>query len=162
MSAAFRPARLLNLIALLCIAAVALALLSQHIFDMPPCAWCVFQRLLFLAVAGVCWLAVALGWVWRGAHRLGALLIVALALGGVVAAWYQINVASQMFSCAQTFADQFMVSSGLDAALPWLFGIYATCAEARVNLLGIEYAWWSMGLFVIVGIMGLAGLTRRS
>lgn len=159
---AFRPARLLNIIALLCVAAVALALLSQHVFDMPPCAWCVFQRLLFLAIAAVCWLALALGKLWPGARRLGALLVVALSIGGVVAAWYQINVASQMFSCAQTFADQFMVSSGLDAALPWLFGIYATCAEARVNLLGIEYAWWSMALFVIVGIMGLTGLRRRA
>lgn len=159
---AFRSARLLNIIALLCVAAVALALVSQHVFDMPPCAWCVFQRLLFLAIAAVCWLALAAGALWQGARRLGALLVVALAAGGVLAAWYQITVASQMFSCAQTFADQFMVSSGLDAALPWLFGIYATCAEARVELLGIEYAWWSMGLFVIVALMGLAGIKRRA
>lgn len=156
-----RPARLLNLIAIFAVAAVALALLSQHIFDMPPCAWCVFQRLLFLAIAAVCWLTLAVGAVWRGAHRLGGLLVVALAGGGVTAAWYQITVASQMFSCAQTFADRFMVGSGLDASVPWLFGIYATCAEAQVALLGIEYAWWSMALFVALGAMSLIALLRR-
>lgn len=48
-----------------------------------------------------------------------------------------------------------MVASGLDAGLPWLFGIYATCADARVNLLGMEYALWSLGLFVLVGIAAL-------
>jgi disulfide bond formation protein DsbB len=33
--------------------ALAVALVSQYVFDMQPCPWCVLQRLLFLAIAGV-------------------------------------------------------------------------------------------------------------
>jgi protein dithiol:quinone oxidoreductase len=33
--------------------AVGVALLSQYRFDMQPCPWCVFQRLLLLAIAVV-------------------------------------------------------------------------------------------------------------
>jgi disulfide bond formation protein DsbB len=85
-----------------------------------------------------------------------------LSIAGVAAAWFQYTVAAHMFSCDQTFADKFMVKSGLDSGLPWLFGIFASCMDARVNLLGIEYALWSLGLFVICAVLALAALLRRS
>ena len=44
---------ILRLIALASLGAVAIALVSQHVFDMRPCAWCVFQRLIFLVIAAV-------------------------------------------------------------------------------------------------------------
>lgn len=153
--------RILHLIALLCVAAVSVALVSQHYFDMPPCAWCVFQRLLFLAIAAVCWLGVLAGRVSRIATRVAGLLAAGLAVGGVVAGWYQHTVAAQMFSCDRTFADRFMVESGLDAGLPWLFGIFATCMDARVELLGVEYVLWAMALFVVVALLALVAVFRR-
>ena len=156
-----RTSRLLHLIALLCVSAVVVALISQHVFGMQPCAWCVLQRLVFLAIAAVCWLGVLAGRfavMWR---RVAAGLAAVLAVAGAVAAWYQYTVAAQMFSCDMTFADRFMVRSGLDAGLPWLFGIYATCMDARVHFLGIEYALWGLGLFILVALMGLAALLRR-
>lgn len=153
---------ILNLIALLSVAAVGVALVSQHVFDMAPCAWCVFQRLIYIGIAVVCWVGLALGRVRGGLARIAAGCASLLAIGGIVAAWYQYTVAAQMFSCDQTFADRFMVQSGLDAGLPWLFGIYATCMDARVDLLGIEYALWSLALFVVLALMGAwAAITRR-
>ncbi|TFL11178.1 disulfide bond formation protein B [Pusillimonas caeni] len=148
--------RLLHLIALLCLAAVGVALVSQHVFDMAPCAWCVFQRLIYIGIALVCWLGLALGRIRPVLARIAAGAAAVLAAGGALAAWYQYDVAAQMFSCAQTFADQFMVRSGLDAGLPWIFGIYATCMDAQVALLGIEYALWSLALFVLLALLGLA------
>lgn len=142
------PEHILRGTALLCLAGVGIALVSQHVFDMQPCAWCVLQRLILLAIAAICGLA-TVGWRSAGILTLGAALAALLAICGIVAAWYQYTVAAQMFSCAQTFADKFIAGSGLDAALPWLFGIYATCMDARVNLLGIEYALWAMALFVL-------------
>lgn len=153
--------RILHLIALLCVAALTFALISQHVFDMQPCAWCVLQRLVFATIALVCWLGLLAGRLAPVLHRAAALLVVALSLGGVLAAWYQYTVAAKMFSCDMTFADRFMVQSGLDANVPWLFGIFASCMDARVNLFGIEYALWSLGLFVVIGILGLAALLRR-
>ncbi|PAX93014.1 disulfide bond formation protein B, partial [Bordetella pertussis] len=51
-------------------------------------------------------------------------------------AGHQYSVAAKMLSCDQTFADRFMSATGLDGALPWLFGIYATCMDATVAVLG--------------------------
>ena len=50
MRAAESPARRSNawlgMIALVSLAAVAAALVSQHVFDMQPCPWCVLQRVI--------------------------------------------------------------------------------------------------------------------
>lgn len=158
----FSSRALLHAIAWLSLAAVALALVSQHVFDMRPCAWCVFQRVLFLVIAVVCWATLALPRAATWALRTGALLVSALSVGGVLAAWYQHTVASNMFSCDMTFADQFMVKSGLDSAVPWLFGIFATCSDARVNLLGVEYALWALALFAVFSVVSLIAVFRPS
>jgi disulfide bond formation protein DsbB len=158
-----RSSILLHIIALLCIAAVAAALVSQHVFGMRPCAWCVFQRFIFLVIAAVAWLSVLGGRYSPVLPRAGAVVVAALSVGGVVAARYQYTVAAKMFSCDLTFADRFMVQSGLDGSVPWLFGIFASCMDARVDLLGVEYALWSMGLFIVTGILAVvAALSRKA
>lgn len=153
--------RALLSIALLCFVALGIALASQHIAGMRPCAWCVLQRLILLLTG----LAALLGWAVaqvrgvkaRVACISAALMTGVLSISGIIAAWYQYSVAAMQFSCAQTFADRFMTGSGLDAMAPWLFGIYATCMDARVDLLGIEYALWGLGLFVVLtGISAFA------
>lgn len=157
----FTATRTLNLVALLCVAAVAVALISQHVFDLRPCAWCVLQRLVYLSIAVVCWIGVLLARL-PGLRRLAALLSTCLSAGGFIAAWYQYTVAAKMFSCDMTFADRFIVKSGLDAHLPWIFGIFASCMDARVNLLGIEYAIWSLALFGLLTLLSLLALLRRA
>ena len=139
--------------------AVINALVSQHVFDMMPCAWCVFQRLIYVAIAAVSALG-ALGHPGKLRVRTGLLAALALSAGGIMAARYQINVASNMFSCAQTFADQFMTRSGLDAGIPWLFGIFASCMDAKVDVLGVEYAVWSLALFWLLLGATLFGLWK--
>lgn len=148
---------ILLLIALISFAAVGIALVSQYVYDMPPCAWCVFQRLIYLILGVVC-LVGALG--TRTLSRISAGLSIPLALGGIVAAWYQFSVAAEMESCDQTFADQFMVRSGLDGNFPSLFGIFATCMDARVEVFGIEYALWSLALFALLTIAGVMAWRR--
>ncbi|MFY3548191.1 disulfide bond formation protein B [Achromobacter insolitus] len=154
-----RSERLLRLIALFCFGAVGVALVSQHVFDMPPCAWCVMQRLIYLVI-GVIALVGGFGG-GRVLTRLCGALTALLSLSGIAAAWYQYSVAANMLSCDQTFADRFMTGIGLESAVPWLFGIYATCMDAKVPVLGIEYALWSLGLFVIIFFMALPVAFRR-
>jgi disulfide bond formation protein DsbB len=139
------------LISFLCAAGVGVALLSQHAFDMQPCAWCVFQRLIYLTLAVVAALAASSqGMIVR---LVCAMLGLSLAIAGVLAAWFQAQVASQSFSCAQTLADLLMTQTGLETAMPALFGIYASCMDARVKVFGLEYAYWSLLLFVLLGLM---------
>ncbi len=151
---------LLRLIGVLSFSSVAIALVSQYVFDMQPCAWCVFQRLLYLIIGlFACWLGFSTP--TRVRIALGSACIVAVTIMGVTAAWYQEKVAANKFSCAQTLADQIMTKSGLDSTAPWLFGIYASCMDARVKLLGIEYAWWSLAMFTLLGTIALVVLKRQ-
>lgn len=151
--------KLLRLISLLSIGSVVVALVSQYQFDMQPCAWCVFQRLLYLII-GITALLLTIIKQNRTRLSIGTAGIIATAIAGVTSAVYQEKVAANTFSCAQTFADQLMTKSGLDAAAPWLFGIYASCMEARIKLFGIEYAWWSMAMFSMIGVLGIIALLR--
>lgn len=151
------------LISLLSFLAVGFALLSQHVFSMPPCAWCVLQRLIFIVLGVVSLLAGVLRQVgYQRSSTLAALIGLAVAFGGVLAAWYQVSVAQHLFSCDQTFADRFITQSGLESGLPWLFGIYASCMDARQPLFGIEYAYWSLGLFIVLGLGLLLTLRKRT
>ena len=153
-----RSNRPLGLIALFSFGAVAVALVSQYVFFMQPCAWCVLQRLIYLAI-GVLALIGMVGGSLLG--RLAALLAALLSVGGIAAAWYQYSVAAHMKSCVGTFADRFMDATGLVSSAPKVFGIYAMCADAVVDVLGVQYVLWSLALFVIILLTALAALFKR-
>ena len=135
-------------IALACIAAVAAALVSQHVYDMQPCPWCILQRLIFVVIGVLALLAALLGGVVR--MLLGALMLL-LALAGAAAALYQNLVASKSQSCNLTLADRIVSGLGLDSLLPPVFQVTASCADAAVDLAGVPYDFWSLALFVLIG-----------
>lgn len=139
--------------------ALALALIAQYGFAIEPCAWCVLQRLIYFVIAIVALIGAYGG--HRTVGRLAAALSTLLAVAGMATAWYQATVASTMLSCKQTFADRLISSTGLDATLPWLFGIYANCSDAAGSFLGVNYALWSLALFVVLFLLGLSALLRR-
>lgn len=147
-------------ISVLSFGSVLAALLSQHVFDMAPCAWCVFQRVIFLAIGVVSGVAAIHRSKDSTVVRLYALLAGLLAIAGIASAIYQKNIAAKMFSCDQTLADRWMTQSGLESAMPWLFGIYASCMDAVVYLLGIEYAVWSALLFLLIALLCAYGFMR--
>ena len=151
--------RVLGATALLAFAAFAFALFSQHVLGMAPCAWCILQRMICLAIG----LVAGIGWLLRSngaaaGFAMGVSFL--LAMGGAVAAWYQHTVAAKSFSCDLTFADRFVAGSGLDQALPQLFGIYATCAESAVSLLGVQYEIWTLILFLLIAMGNVLALAR--
>ena len=142
--------------AAVCGLALVAALALQHVWDMQPCAWCVLQRVIYLAIGGVC----LVGALRRGmAVRLtavGAGMI--LALTGLWAALYQHFVAAQSDSCGLTFADKVIMAVNLHELAPWMFVAYAPCDRANLPLLGIPFAIWSAALFVMLGLaMSMAG-----
>lgn len=130
-------------------AAVAAALVSQHVFDMQPCPWCVLQRLIFLVLAALALVGVA----WRSVlgQRVAAAGVLISSLAGVAAALWQHFVAASSSSCNLTFADRVMSATTLDARLPEVFAAYASCADAAVQLLGLPYEFWSLALYVALG-----------
>jgi disulfide bond formation protein DsbB len=138
--------------------AVAAALYTQYAWDMLPCAWCVLQRLVFVAVAAAALLGLAL----PGAmgRRVGAGLAMLLADLGLAAALWQHFVANKSASCNMTLADQVTGATGLDRLLPEVFAAYASCADAKVDLAGVPYEFWSAALFIVLSLAALRVLLR--
>lgn len=154
-----RSRSLLGLIALASVAALAGALVAQHVYDMQPCPWCIFQRVLYLAIAALAlaaWLLPS-----RAVTGVAGLGVAAIAVGGVASAVFQHQVAAKDSSCAFTLADRFLSATGLETAVPWLFQVTATCADAAAaRLLGLGFEVWSGALFVVIFVTALAALRR--
>lgn len=135
-----------------CFLAVGVSLVSQHAYGMAPCGWCILQRLIFLLVGAVA----MVGSLFRTRliNATFALSATLLCLAGCAAAVYQITIAAKLLTCSQTFADQFLGRNGLglESAVPWLFGIYASCMDAEIHIFGVEYAMLSLGLFTLLGL----------
>ncbi len=145
-------------IAGLSLAAVAAAMVSQHVFDMQPCPWCVLQRLIFVLVA-----LVALGglaWHTARGRRSIAFALLLLCGAGIAAVLWQHFIAAASSSCNLTLADRIMSTSGLPGLLPEVFEARATCADAAVNLLGVPYEFWSRALFIAIDAAALWLLLR--
>lgn len=149
----------LGAVIVLCLGGVVAALVSQYVFEMQPCPWCILQRVIFLAVALLAALALLLP--VRALRQALAGLGLALAASGIAAAVYQNRVAAQEFSCNLTLADRIISALGLESAVPFLFRISASCMDAAVDLLGLPYEAWSGLLFLVVGLVLLAGLRAR-
>lgn len=150
--------RLLLAMAAVSVVAVGIALVSQHVFDMQPCPWCILQRIIYLAVATLCLIgaAVSAKLVRRGIGVLALLL----ALGGGASALYQDLVASKSVSCNLTFADKVISALGLDGALPPLLQVTANCSDAAVSVLGVPYAYWSLMLFIAMAAASIRVVLR--
>ena len=108
------------------------------------------QRAIYLAIAAVCLIGAALA--VPLARRTAGALALLLAISGAASALYQHLVAARSASCNLTFADKVMSFLGLDSVLPWLFQVYASCADAAVSMLGVPYAYWSLALFAALGL----------
>lgn len=141
--------RLLLAMATLCVAAVGIALVSQHVFDMQPCPWCILQRVIYLAIALLCLIGAAVSAVIP--RRGIGVLTLLLALSGGASALYQHLIASKSASCNLTFADKVISALGLDGAFPPLLQVTANCSDAAVSVLGVPYAYWSLTLFIAIG-----------
>lgn len=145
--------------ALACFAAVGAALIAQYGYDMRPCPWCILQRLIFVVI-GVLALVGALA---RSpmVRRILAADTLLLALLAGAAALYQHFVAAASTSCNLTLADRIVGGLRLDTALPALFGVTASCADAAVDVFGIPFEFWSLALAGLLGV-GAARILLRS
>lgn len=162
MTVAVNSRRLLIVGALLPLAAVGTALVTQHVFEMQPCPWCVLQRLIFVAIS----LSALLGLAGHGLRlpvirQLGAALMGLLALSGIAAALWQHFVAAASVSCNLTLADRIVGGIGVDVLLPAVFAAYASCADAAATLLGVPYEFYSLTLFVVLAALAAVLLRRR-
>jgi protein dithiol:quinone oxidoreductase len=142
------------------LAAVAAALVSQHVFDMQPCPWCVLQRLIFVLIALVA--LAGLGWRSVAGRRSTVFGLLLLCAAGAAAVLWQHFIAAATNSCNLTLADRILSASGLPTLLPDVFEARATCADAAVNLAGVPYEFWALALFLAIEAAAVWLLVRVS
>ena len=151
--------RLLAGMGLLSLAAVAAASLAQHVFDMQPCPWCILQRVIFIVIALLCGVGALVS--SRGVRAVVAGLALVLALCGAAAALWQHFVAAKSASCNLTLADRIIGALGLEALLPALFQVTASCADAVSTIVGVPFEFWSLALFVLLALAATTVLRGR-
>ena len=153
-----RPTAVLLLIAVASLAAIGAALVSQHVFDMQPCPWCVLQRAVFAAMALVALVGALVP--QRLVQAVSLVSVDLLATAGAAAALWQHFVAKSSSSCNLTLADRIVSGLQLDALAPEVFAPRASCADAAVDLLGLPYEFWSLALFAMLGAVAVWTLVR--
>jgi disulfide bond formation protein DsbB len=148
-----RAASVLTTIGVFSLLVLSVALIAQHVFDIQPCPWCVIQRIAVIAIALIALVGAGLaGIAPRVAPGVAAAGVLALAVGGAVAAWHQHTVAAKQLTCAFTWADRTLMSLQLDALWPSVFKVGATCADAaQALMLGLPFEAWSGAWFVLAG-----------
>ena len=78
--------------------------MSQHVYDMEPCPWCVLQRLVFVTIGVV--RPARPGLARPAGTRVVGTVGLLLAAAGLAAALWQHFVAAKSASCNLTLADQ--------------------------------------------------------
>ncbi len=135
---------------------VAGGLELQTLLRLAPCPFCIFQRLLYLAVAVVALAGVALP---AGRHLWSA-LIGALAAGGVAVAGYQTwmqafpHLAKECGYSDPNAIERFVDWLGMQ--WPGMFLATGFCTTRDWEFLGLSMANWSVLMFA--GIAGYAAL----
>ena len=137
---------------------VGFALYTQHVWGILPCPWCVLQRLLFVLVGAVSLLGLLLP--GASARRFAGGLAMPLCLAGMGTALWQHFVAAASASCNLSMADRLMGFTGLDSRWPEVFAAYASCADAKVDLAGVPYEFWSLALFSALALAAWRVLSR--
>ncbi|WEE01135.1 disulfide bond formation protein B [Taylorella equigenitalis] len=151
---------ILNIITLLSILSLSFALFSQYYWGMLPCAWCVLSR--FLLVLLIIFSVLFNFFYNHSIKKIGAFFSLIVSILGIATSYYQYTVANKTFTCELTLADKIISKwLGLDALLPQVFGIKATCMDAVVSLFGLDYVLWALILFVFLTLLSLVGLFSK-
>jgi len=139
------------LVAVISVLSLVGALISQHVFGMQPCAWCVLQRLIFVMIAI---LSIAAIFIEKN-NKLNFGFIIFFSILGIAAGLYQNLVAAKSFDCNVSIAEKIISSLRLNEFIPEIFGIFALCAEETPKLLGLDYSWVGVIMFVIISDLAL-------
>lgn len=153
-----RIPQVLAAIGVLALGAVGLAALAQYAFDMQPCPWCVFQRLVYIVVGVLALLAAVLS---NTPRRIVIVLAFLGTLAGIASAlWQQLRAVNEN-SCDLSLAERIISKLQLDSLLPQLFEARTSCADAAVSVLHVPFAVWSCAMFGVLALL-LAWTFRAS
>lgn len=128
-----------------------------------PCHLCIFQRVLFMALAVLGGLA---AWRWQGTLGLVAgLAVLPVTAGGIAAAgyqsWLQVQPAGSASCVASepTLVEQFI--EWLGRLQPDLFLASGFCENAELTIFGLSLANWALVAHVVIMCLCVFALNAR-
>lgn len=136
---------------------LAFSAYQQFVLGLEPCPLCVLQRLAFVAVGGLCLLAVVQGPGRAGGLvYLGLILVAAISGGGVAArhVWLQQLPADQVPTCGPGL-DYLLDTFPLGEALALILGGSGECAEVGWQFLGLSIPAWALVWFTLIALGAL-------
>lgn len=121
------------------------AYITQHYFNLLPCAWCVFQRLL------ICILVIFISFSFFKPLRLTFfILALAVSLVGLTSSFYLFFVASKLESCDLSLAEKFINILNLQELFPSFFSILSLCSSDSLLFYGVNFSMLGILYFVFV------------
>lgn len=138
-----------------CLGLVVVGLELQALWRLAPCPLCIFQRVLYLAVA----LVALLGFLWPAGRRLWAAVIGGLGLFGFGVAAYQTWMqAYPQLAKECSYTDPNLIERFVDwlgMAWPSLFLATGLCSSKEWVFLGLSMANWSTLVFAGIAVYAL-------
>lgn len=135
--------------AAICFGLIGIALYFQHGLGLEPCPLCIFQRMAFLLLGGVCTIAAIHDPALMGRRIYGGLGLLVAAAGAGIAGrhvWLQNLPADQVPSCGPGL-EYMLETFPLFEMLETVFRGSGECAEISWSLLGLTMPAWTLLIF---------------
>ena len=145
------------LVAIACVAALLFAFYAQYQWGLEPCPLCIFQRLVFVAlalIAGVTSLIHPRAW---GLHLASLLTLGTALIGAGLAArqlWLQYLPADQVPLCGPGL-EYLIETLPLSSVIQHVLSGSGECAKLTWSLLGISMPGWVLAFFSVVVLFTL-------
>ena len=159
----FSPRLMLSAVSATSLALVVVAVLMGEWLHLAACPLCIFQRILYLLLAGLALIAALLP---QGRGRtLVVFVALVVALGGVAAAvWQSWLQAFPNPALECSYSDPNMIERLVDwLGMQWprLFMATGFCSSKEWTLVGLSMANWSVLAFLVLGVGLVRGVQRR-
>jgi disulfide bond formation protein DsbB len=135
---------------ILCILLLGYGLYLEHVEGLEPCPLCVFQRIAFIAIALIAFVAVIHNpqKLWHIIYSV--MIAIAALIGGAIAArqvWLQHLPPEKVPECGPGL-DYMLEAFPLGQALKMILSGSGECAEVQWSFLGFSIAEWSLVWFI--------------
>lgn len=150
--------------AVLCALLTGVAFYFQYAMGLEPCPLCIFQRAFVLALGAVMLVAAVHDPRRPGARVYGGLITLLAAAGAAVAGrhvWLQSLPADQVPLCGPGLG-YLLEKYPLGRALELILKGSGECAEVQWTFLGLSIPGWTLVVFCVLLLYGIALVFRRS